>query len=107
MKNCSTCTFFGELNYFLMQITIQPLEITYNTVPYRFIVKKVFNTSRNEITFHCWAPEDNWQSRELIKTEVLMFEWDAQSAELKPHKEGPVSDTLREAIQAHFLMERA
>lgn len=90
-----------------MQITIQSLEITYNTVPYRFIVKRVFNTSRNEITFHCWAPEDNLQAKELIKAEVLMFEWDAQRSELRPHNESPVSDKLREAIQEHFQMERA
>lgn len=90
-----------------MQISIQSLEITYNKVPYRFIVKKVFNTSRNEISFHCWAPEDNAPSRDLIRNEVLMFEWDQQSEELKPRTDSPVTDSIKQAIRKHFPMERA
>jgi hypothetical protein len=90
-----------------MQISIQSLEITHDTVPYRFIVKKVFNTSKNEITFHCWAPEDNMQTKELIKSDVLLFEWDRQNEELKPVAESPVCNELRQAIQKHFSMERA
>jgi hypothetical protein len=90
-----------------MQISIQSLEVTYNQVPYRFIVKKVFNTSRNEVTFHCWAPEDNFQAKQLMQSEVLMFEWDHQREELKTNMNTPVSETLREAIKQKFTMERA
>lgn len=92
-----------------MQISIQSLEITYNKVPYRFIVKRVFNTSRNEISFHCWAPDDNTQAKNLIRNEVLMFEWDHQRAELRHNHtiESPVSDYLKQAIRENFPMERA
>jgi hypothetical protein len=90
-----------------MQISIQSLEVTYNKVPYRFIVKKVFNTSRNEVSFHCWAPEDNIQAKELMKNDVLLFEWDQQRSDLRSHTDSPVSETLREAIKASFSMERA
>ena len=88
-----------------MQISIQSLEITYNQVPYRFIVKKV--TSRNEVSFHCWAPEDNMHAKELMKNDVLMFEWDGQKEELRSSTESPVSEPLRQAIQKHFAIERA
>ena len=89
-----------------MQISIQSLEVTYNQVPYRFIVKKVAN-NRNEVSFHCWAPEDHLQAKELIKNDVLLFEWDHQREELKAHAENPVSEPIRQAIQKHFSMERA
>jgi hypothetical protein len=90
-----------------MQISIQSLEITHNKTPYRFIVKKVFNTSKNEVTFHCWAPEDNVKAKELIKSEVLMFEWDHQKEELRAYAESPVSEELQQAIKENFLLERA
>lgn len=88
-----------------MQISIQSLEITYNKAPYRFIVKKVFNTSRNEISFHCWAPEDNTSSKALINNEIIMFEWDHQREELSYNSDHPVSMELKEAIQRIFPRE--
>ncbi len=90
-----------------MQISIQSLEVTYNMMPYRFIVKKVFNTSRNEISFHCWAPEDHMQAKELMKNDVLFFEWDHQKSDLRTNSESPVSETIRQAIKANFSLERA
>lgn len=90
-----------------MQISIQSLEVTYNKMPYRFIVKKVFNTSRNEISFHCWAPEDNMQAKELMKNDVLFFEWDHQKSDLSTNSDSPVSETIRQAIKANFSLERA
>jgi len=90
-----------------MQISIQSLEITYNKTPYRFIVKKVFNTSRNEVSFHCWAPEDNVQAKELTRNDVLLFEWDRQKADLLSHHQSPVSETLKTAIKERFSMELA
>ncbi|HEX6915228.1 MAG TPA: hypothetical protein VF145_08290 [Chitinophagaceae bacterium] len=90
-----------------MQITIQSLEVTYNKIPYRFIVKKVVNTSRNEISFHCWAPEDNPTSKDLINNEVLLFEWDQHHEDLRPSKDHPVSQQLKQAIRECFSMERA
>lgn len=89
-----------------MQISIQSVEITYNKVPYRFIVKKVFNSS-NEISFHCWAPEDSFQTKALIENEVLLFEWDKHRLELRAKRDSPVSEYLREAIKESFSMERA
>jgi hypothetical protein len=88
-----------------MQISIQSLEVTYNKAPYRFIVKKVFNPSRNHVSFHCWAPEDNPPAKQLINNEVLMFEWDQQREELKHHSDHPVSLELKEAIQRIFPRE--
>jgi len=85
-----------------MQISIQSLEITYDKVPYRFIVKKVFNTSRNEILFHCWAPEDNTHAKKLLNNEVLLFEWDHQREELMYNSDNPVSKELKQAIQRIF-----
>ena len=88
-----------------MHISIQPLEIVYNKVPYRFIVKKVFNTSRNEVSFHCWAPDGNNSSKELINNEVILFEWDDSREELRYDSEHPVSMELKEAIQRIFPIE--
>jgi hypothetical protein len=85
-----------------MQISIQSLEIEVNKTPYRFIVKKMYNTSRNELVFHCWAPEDNMNAKALIDNEVLMFEWDKQRAELKPNNRSPLSDQLKQAIESTF-----
>jgi hypothetical protein len=90
-----------------MQISIQSLEVTYNKVPYRFIVKKMFNTSRNETSFHCWAPEDNESAKNLIRNEVLMFEWDRQSLQLRHYSDHPVNNILKDAIAENFLSERA
>ena len=89
-----------------MQISIQSLEIEVNKTPYRFIVKKMHNTSRNELVFHCWAPEDNTNAKALIQNQVLMFEWDKQKAELKPNSTNPLSDKLKQAIEATFLVEK-
>lgn len=89
-----------------MQITIQSLEVTYNKVPYRFIVKKVFNTASNEITFQCWAPDDNNRSKDLINNEVLSFDWDHQNEELRHYSDHPVSFELKEAIQRIFPREQ-
>jgi hypothetical protein len=89
-----------------MQISIQSLEVTYNKVPYRFIVKKMFNTGRNEISFHCWAPEDNEQAKNLIRNEVLMFEWDHRSMQLRHYSDHPVNHILKDAIAENFLTER-
>lgn len=88
-----------------MQIRIQSLEITYNKVPYRFIVKKMYNSSKNEISFHCWAPDDNDPSKDLINNEVLMFQWDHQREELMHNSDHPVSIELKEAIQRIFARE--
>jgi hypothetical protein len=90
-----------------MQISIQSLEITHNKTPYRFIVKKIFNTSKNEVSFHCWAPEDNARAKELIKSDVLMFEWDGQKGELRASPNSPVSEELGQAIKENFSFERA
>jgi hypothetical protein len=90
-----------------MQISIQSLEITHNKTPYRFIVKKIFNTSKNEVSFHCWAPEDNAQAKALINSDVLMFEWDGLKGELRSYADTPVSDELRQAIRDNFSFERA
>ncbi len=90
-----------------MQITIQSLEIVYNKKPYRFLVKKVYNTARNEVSFHCWAPEDNLQSNDLLKGEVILFEWDKNKLELNPTKEVPVAEELKQAIKASFAEDRA
>lgn len=87
-----------------MQISIQSLEIEFNKTPHRFIVKKLYNTSQNELLFHCWAPEDSIQSKELIDNEVLVFEWDIQHEELKPRQTNPVGDKLKQAIRASFEM---
>ena len=89
-----------------MQISIQSLEITYNKIPYRFIVKKVFNASKNEISFQCWAPDDNSSSKDLINNEVLMFEWDHQNEELRHQSHHAVSVELKEAIQRIFPREQ-
>ena len=89
-----------------MQISLQSLEVTYNKAPYRFIVKKVFNTSRNEISFHCWAPEDNSSAKELINNEILMFEWSNEREELLHNSDHPVSKELKEAIQRIFPREK-
>jgi len=88
-----------------MQISIQSLEIEVDKTPYRFIVKKMHNTSRNELVFHCWAPEDNPNAKSLIQNEVLMFEWDKQLAELKPKDVSAVSYEIKKAIEATFQTE--
>lgn len=90
-----------------MQITIQSLEITYQKVPYRFLVKKVYNTSKNEVSFHCWAPEDNSRSKDLLKGEIVLFEWDNETLELKPDKEVAIAHELKQAIKASFAVDRA
>ena len=90
-----------------MHISIQSLEITYNAVPYRFIVKQVANTSRNEISFHCWAPDDSRPAKELMNSSVLMFEWDHHNDVLVSEAESPLVNTLKEAIRQTFMMERA
>ena len=91
-----------------MQISIQSLEIIHNKLPYRFLVKRVL-TNKNEVSFHCWAPDDHLQSKALIKNEILMFEWDEQRFELKSLKNnsGPVNEKLKEAIWDIFLKESA
>jgi len=89
-----------------MQISIQSVEITYNKTPYRFIVKKVFNTSKNELIFHCWAPEDNMHTKSLIEDQVMIFEWDDGVSDLKPVNEHPVSHYLKNAIVENFSLER-
>jgi hypothetical protein len=90
-----------------MQITIQSLEVTYQKVPYRFLVKKVYNSCKNEVSFHCWAPEDNSKSKDLLKGEIVLFEWDNETLELKPDKEVAVANELRQAIKASFADDRA
>lgn len=90
-----------------MQISIQSLEITYDKVPYRFIVKRVINASRNEISFQCWAPDDNELAKNLIKNEVLMFDWNYQDSTLKYYSDHPVNNTLMQAIRDNFPMEMA
>ncbi len=89
-----------------MQISIQSLEIELNKTPYRFIVKKMHNTSKNELVFHCWAPEDNMNAKALLQNEVLMFEWDEKKAEIKPHNASPLSDKLKQAIETSFSVEK-
>lgn len=89
-----------------MQISIQSLEIEVDKKPYRFIVKKIHNTSRNELIFHCWAPEDNMNAKALINNEVLMFEWDKQKSELKPGNASPLSTRLKQAIEATFQVKQ-
>jgi hypothetical protein len=99
---------FGHsLKSFVMQISIQSLEVTYDRVPYRFLVKRVLDTRNREITFHCWAPEDSVRAKELIRGDVLMFKWDDEYGDLKPFSEYPVTDTLKQAIRENFFMERA
>ena len=91
-----------------MQISIQSLEIIYNKIPYRFLVKRVL-TNNNEVSFHCWAPDDQLQSKKLLNNEILMFEWDDQRFELKSSKREPepINEKLKEAIRDIFLKESA
>lgn len=89
-----------------MQITIQSLEITYNKTPYRFIVKKLFDTDNEKISFHCWADE-NTQAKYQVSDNVLTFEWDQQRDDFGRTTESPVSDHLKKAIRELFQMERA
>ncbi|MCE3281467.1 MAG: hypothetical protein K0Q66_204 [Chitinophagaceae bacterium] len=83
------------------------MEITHDRVPYRLLVKRVFNSSNSEITFHCWAPEDSSRAKELLKGDIIKFKWDDTAAELQPFAETPVADSLKRAIHEHFCMERA
>jgi hypothetical protein len=66
-----------------MQISIQSLEIIHNKTPYRFLVKKMHNPNANEIRFHCWAPEDSRQTKDLLKDDMILFEWDHYNEDLK------------------------